>query len=458
MQKVLNRLPRLEVRTWLMISLLFLIWLKPFVTVFSNVAVTFFIIPCSIVLFCFMLRKKRISIDVFSITLMLSVAFLVIADVKNGEFSLASLARLGTISIYMLAIGLVPKDMSREAIRAERLTVMMTYVCLMLPLFILVVVSFFIGRPIRLPSADGYIGIEGIGAIESRIRVLCHPNVAARDAVGCMLFCIYGFYSFNKRWVKAILGLAFVVFAFALIHAQCRTCNLMISIALGAMAFRWIYLRLNGKTKGVVAGIAVGLVVILLIMSLISMLFGFNVKIVSANNPIITDELTGELRGGKAGALDVFDNGRDYIWKNGMTYLCEHPSNFVIGMGTGDIMEKIVAETEPWLSDAWKPHLHNSYLEALARGGIPLVACILVFLVFLIKPCMLMLTDGDNRGDRGAHILPILVGILLINGITEELLFTSIRTFNLFFYFAAGHIMYEYGRMKEAKQEKLLQK
>lgn len=457
MQKVLNRLPRLEARTWYILAFVFFMWCKFFATFISNVMVTFVLVPLGIIMLGYDIRKKRISFNAFSLVMVVSLALLALANIKSGDFELNTWARFSAILVFMLIFGIVPQKVDARQAQKERKKATMLFICLMFPFFLLAVISVVIARPIPFPGAEVPIGIWNVGSIVDRVRILAHPNISARIALGCIIFCIYNMYGCSNRWKKAFLIIAIAVFSFGMIHAQSRTCNIMCAIALGAMAFRWAYIRLNGNIRGIIAGLAVCVAIVLIVMSLIGTVYSTNIKIVSVIHPELAENVNTELRGGD-GQLDVFDNGRDYIWENGITYLCEHPSNFIIGMGTGDIMEKIVEETEPWLSDAWKPHLHNSYLEALARGGVPLIVCILAFLLLLVKPCVLILTDKDNIKDKGAYLFPILLGILLINGLTEEILFTGIRTFSLFFYFAAGHIMYEYGRMKEAKQAKLIQK
>lgn len=450
MQKVLNGLPKLEKRTWYVLALTFFLWSKLFATILTNAIGSFVMIPLGIIMLAFSIRKKRIGLNMCVKMLILSLAFLALANITSGQFEFGPWARLGTIMIFMLVAGTIPKDMDKDAARKERKIIATTFVCLMLPFFVLAIISVYTGSLFSVPGVVRYIGIQSIGNIEERIWILGHPNIAGRMGIGCMLFSIYCLHAYRSRWAKAFFAFAMVVFALGMIHTQSRTCNIMFAVLLGALSFRWVYIKLSGKAKGIIAGLAVCIVVAVIAMLMVNAIYAFDIEVASKLHPEYSEGVTGKMRGGAHDALDAFDDGRDLIWKAGITYLKDNPSDLVFGMGTGSIMKKIVADTgaETWDYAGTAAHLHNSYLEALARGGILFVLCILVYLFALIKPCLMTLVDGDSERDRGAYIFPIMVAVLLLNGLMEEVLFTGTRPFSMFFYFAAGHTLFEYGRIR----------
>ena len=87
------------------------------------------------------------------------------------------------------------------------------------------------------------------------------------------------------------------------------------------------------------------------------------------------------------------------------------------------------------------PSLHNSFLECLVRGGLPLLICVLGYLCMLVKPALRTLLARETEERRGEWVLPVLVVALILVSLTENMIFTSGAWGNGLFFLTAGWLL-----------------
>ena len=135
------------------------------------------------------------------------------------------------------------------------------------------------------------------------------------------------------------------------------------------------------------------------------------------------------------GAVDVFSNGRDEIWREALRYMRAHPVTFLLGLGSGEI-QSVVMDSASWTSTVYT--LHNSFVDCLVRGGIPFLLCMLGYLCMLVRPALRALTGAQHRGEA---VPAILVGAMLLVSLTEVTIFLSASFVNCVFFLAAGYLL-----------------
>lgn len=448
MQKIMNRLPKLEERSYFMAALIGSFLFTSMLRGIGFVLFTFFILPWSIGVFHSSIKQRRLCFTGYNVSLMLSMLFLGLATILNRDLSASTLYGLALTGVFTLTAGIIPRGTKREDIKIEMYAVFMIAVCLMVPFMLLGVISVFSGRPIYFLWEKSPIGIGTVGAIQDRIRVFCHPNITSRGALIGFICAAYCMLNTQKKAIRVFLAASMVVFVLTMVHTQSRTINIVFGIVAGLFLFRNIYIKAKNKTLGFVIGSIAVVAVFALVLKMMSLLFSVDIGIAKAI--MSTDELAADAvsRAVSDGTFDVLGNGRGFIWENALKYLMDHPSFLVFGMGSGDVMSRIAIEIPDMGNYA---HLHNGLLDALARGGVPMLVCCLASLLLLIKPCVSLLLAPEAEGNKGAFILPIFVGAMLIASLTEAILFSTPSLATFFFYLVAGYIMYGYRENKEAK-------
>jgi len=238
-----------------------------------------------------------------------------------------------------------------------------------------------------------------------------------------------------------VFGAALIPFVLTLAHTQSRACFIALGAAVGAMVFRFVWLKLAGKGKllAAAAGLAAAAAGMMTVVYGLSAIVSIDLRIAMKTSGLETLRTGGATRAETEGTFNVLSTGRDNIWRLTWEFLRAKPEYLVIGMGPGDIIGTM-AETVPDIS--FYAHLHNSFVEALVRGGLPYLLCVLGFLGTMVGPALRTLTAPTTDRNRGLFVMPMLVGALLLIGLMESILFCETRMGNMMFFFGCGCLTY----------------
>ena len=264
--------------------------------------------------------------------------------------------------------------------------------------------------------------------------MLIHPNGTARAAVVAALMAIYLIMVARRRWTKALCGVCIAILTLAhrprsVPHEQHRLWRgagrAGVSAAYGcawkaARAARSSELRSGRPSRSLWWSFWAGF---------------FTLDVWIAQSLAGQQETAAVSRAVTDGAVDVFSNGRDEIWREALRYMRAHPVTFLLGLGSGEI-QSVVMDSASWTSTVYT--LHNSFVGCLVRGGIPFLLCMLGYLCMLVRPALRALTGAQHRGEA---VPAILVGALLLVSLTEVTIFLSASFVNCVFFLAAGHLL-----------------
>lgn len=395
---------------------------------------------------------------------------------QNRRRTLKGLTVLTHACGAMLVAGIVPEGTDDAHLRREGRLICLLVAGLWLTYLIPAVATVFTGRPIETDWLPSKLGIQMPGLVADRIWALMHPNstgICAATGILCMLYCLHAPW---RRGLKVLLVLIIVADVMALAHSQSRTAEIALGMGLGAVAFRFVWLRRANRPRRMLLGLAAWGLTLVLTVILVSGVFTVDVfaakrmsaaaesslmekmrqnaaekKYVDRIEDVIIDEAT-EIADGvmvprtmSAGLLDVFSNGRGVIWSNTVDYLVHHPADMLLGMGSDDIIERMKTynpERYP------AKYLHNGFLEVLARGGVFMLIFLLGTLALLVRPAARALTTPAGA-DAGGYMFAVLAGTLLLLPLVESLLFTDATVYNLLFFYAAGRVMHADRRASE---------
>lgn len=351
----------------------------------------------------------------------------------------------GTFFVVSLFILYVPANMSIQEIRKNLFGIGCMMVCLYLPFVLIALFSVFTGRTIRIPGFNGYIGIQVPGNVGERIRIFCNTNITARYLAFNILFCLYAICVKKDRRLRAFCFACILINFVGLTHTQSRTGLIALAAALGTCAFRFVYLRLKKRGWRLLAAGAVCIVIAAVVLEGANLINKTDIRIAQKLYAQSTQTLeTAEegtaltTRVAQQGQFDVYSSGRGDIWPPTIQYMLDHPEKLLLGLGQGNVMEEIGQEHPQILSYA---HLHNSFLSCAVRCGVPFLICILGFLCTLVRPAWRMLLQTEDETNRGMFIIPVFIVMLLLMGITEEVLFISTSYGNLLFYLMCGFVL-----------------
>lgn len=375
----------------------------------------------------------------------------------------------------MLVAGILPREMDDRHLRRESRAIALFVVISALAFTLPAVISVFIARPVVLPFLPSEtIGIREAGFIRDRIRALQHPNKVAQLAIVGLFYAVYCLMNGTGRGLRAALIASIVVFTLALAHTQSRGGNIAMGLGVGAMAFRLVFRRLEGRRWRVPAGLLSGGLALIATILLVNGLFTADLLIVSQYNTVAhaeggnlldslkqsaaekADEEKGDAiaqglvdlavekedgvvvsRAMASGATEVFSSGRGRIWREALDYLAHHPVELLLGMGSGDVVDRMKAYNPDRF---YSYHLHNGFLEVLARGGVFMLLGVLWLLWLMVRPCARMLV-ADDPDEPGSCVFPILIGMLLATAMVEALLFTDATAYDFIFFCAAARVM-----------------
>ena len=434
MERIRTWFKDMRARSWfvaLLTGVNLLFWVIPKL---SRLGMWFAVLPFALILLTLQLVKREIRWNAYTINLFAMAVFYILAWVRNPDFSYRALYPLILSCICMTVVGIVPKNDSGRAFRAGTLAIAAITLALMTLLSVMGTISVFTGRQLRFLWKQAYVGVQYSGVPGSRLFLLFSSNAAAALCVLSIMFVVYWLYNRPAPWLKVVLACAIVPLTISLIHCQSRGNNIALAAGLGALAFRALYLRGFRGKKRIWVALAAWAIVFFCMLALFNVIFKIDMHIASAF--MKKEEVSSsESRSVTSGTFDMLGSGRGALWRNGIHYLLSHPSKLLLGMGAGDTVPAMRVEIPEMEAVT---HLHNAFLETLARGGIPMLLSALAMLAMLVKPCLTLLVAQEAEEDRGLHVLVIMIGMLLLMSMVEVGLFSYANIRNiLFFYFSA---------------------
>lgn len=354
-------------------------------------------------------------------------------------------------SLYLL---FVPKSHSKNDMRSEVFWLACLMVGLYLPLELLALLSVFTGKVFHLPLFTGVVGITTAGSVSDRIRIFGNTNTVAIIAAMNVLLSIYAISASQKKHTKAFFIFAILVNYITLSHTLSRTSSIAFSAAVAALAFRNVFLQITKRKLRWIAGIAAALAAFWIVLNGINGIYKTDILIaqrLTAKNVEVATEISEVTsRIDTQGQFNVNSSGRGDIWISTLKYMKNHPLILLFGQGQVDSIEWIGKEY-PEISQYL--NIHNSYLAAAFYCGVPFLICVLLFLGTLVPSAVRMLLRKEDCEERGNFVFPIMVGMILITGIGEELLFVKLSCPNFMLYLFCGYLL-RFGSPEKAQIER----
>ena len=405
----------------------------------SNAFFSAFLLPWATGMIYFSLRKHTIRKNAALIWSCLSIVAFVISGIMTKEIC-AEWGYGVWLLVFCSFFLLSPcRNMTTHEQHNELLSVAALMITAFMPFAFLCMISVFLARPFNVPFLDYPLGVMGTGDAGSRILIFSHPNITSRFAVVNILLGLYAFCRVQRKSARLYFGLNILLNTMVLSHTQSRTCFIALAAGIAALLFRHIFLRSSKKSWRFLIASVAAIVPFALILVFLNGLYKADVTLAQtvqladvSIQPIVT-------RAASQGQFDVFSNGRDTIWLTGFQYLLDNPRYLLFGMGSKNIMERITSSYPIMASFA---HLHNSFLECLARYGILYLLSILGLLCAMLVPAIKVLLMPVRYENRGIAFSAVIVGVLLIMSIPEKMLFTNADWSNLLFYFLCGHVLH----------------
>ena len=426
----------MKARSWFVALLAgtnMLYWILPLI---SRYSMSLVVLPFALILLAVQLARREIRWNAYAVSLFLMAAFYILAWARNLDLSYRATYPLILSCASMTIVGIVPKDCPEKTLRTETLTLAAMILTVMVSLAIVGMTSVFVGRKLPFLWKEACVGLKRNGRPNSRIYLLMHPNASASMCAMAILFAIHWLNRQPTRWLKGVLACAIVPLAFAIIHCQSRSCNIAMATGVGALIFRALYLRGFRGKKRIWVALAAWVLTFFCLLWLSNVIFQMDMRVAKA---LLKTENTGRTvsRTVTDGTFDMLSNGRGSVWSITLRYLLKHPSKLLLGMGSGDLIPIIKAE----FPELREQSLVNAYLETLARGGIPMFLCAMAMCVMLVKPCITLLVAEETEENRGMHVFPIMIGMLLMISVVEVGLFSYANLRNILFFYAAGRVM-----------------
>lgn len=450
-EKWTKRLRRLSERQWFLLALFGSVLLGSFFERGRMALQLYCVLPWAAGLCYSQLRGRRMARTAANGFLLAGALVLTAACAYRSAFDMPRWLALAGMGVYALVVS--QPEGGPKALRGELRVVAALLVICVTPMMLLGVASVFAGRPFQFLNEKIPVGITGAGELTSRIQVLGNTNTAARSSVLAVILAVYLLCVSRRRWIKALLAVSIVILTMALAHTQSRTGLVAYGAAAGAMAFRGIWLKLEGRKGRWAAALLAALAAAGIAMAGVNLVYSVDIRIASALQARRTAGMEAEAVDAVSRAVssDVIypeGSGRLEIWRNVAAYLKSHPKTFLVGLGTGNIVHQVVDASS---LEANTAHLHNSLLECLVRGGVPLLICAVGYLCALVKPAARALTAREPEVRRGEWVLAVLVGVLTVMSMTENTIYTSGAWANGLFFLAAGWLLNEKTEAEESE-------
>ncbi len=331
-----------------------------------------------------------------------------------------------------------PQSLSPEAIKDEFCAICTVYLICYLPLLLIALASLFSGIAMFIPGDNGYpVGIVATGNLTERFRVMDNANDCARIEMMCILLAIYLFINRKQigwRIFSVITGLANLM---VLSHTQSRTGTIALSLAIGVLAFRAMYVRLSRKGLRIVVGALACALAFFVVLNGVQLLRKADIAI-AKRTAVTVDESTIDAASytEKLGQFDVNSSGRPAMWRRIGEYMLSHPKALLTGVTGGNVMD-VVDEGTGITYDM--RNTHNSLIDCATSSGVPFMLIILAFLIYMIPRCWRVLTG--NCGHAEYIFVAIIVG-MLVDSVSEIGLFATLKGENSLFMLACGYVLY----------------
>lgn len=422
----------------------------PIATKLSWLILAMILIPWGITLAYRGFREHASSKKAYFLFAGMGVAIYLCASVLSGESYTDWRDYVYLTAIFVFGLMLVPKKTSVAQMHVQLSWIGAMFVLIYLPFQIAALISQFTGATISVPFVKYLLGLQGKNAFDGRMAVLYNPNVCARYSCCCIIFCLYALFARKNKGLKAFCIFAIGVNTLVIVHTQCRTCYIALGLIAALLCFRAIYLAMASKRiLRIGVGLAAAAAAFALMLTMLNGIYVADLKIAYAmTEKTETTQETDEAvtivpRSEKEGMFDASTSGRTEIWTAALKYMRANPKTLIVGMGSKSPMAKIseYATYPEWYISS-NLHLHNSYLSALAHGGVFYLLSILAFLGTLIRPCWNLLIAPSKGENRGLFLLPVAVVMFLAFGMMEEAVFLFGEVTNVFFYVFTGLILH----------------
>ena len=434
-EKIVGTLRRTPERTWFLLSLFVSTLLGSFFQRGRMALQLYLVIPWAIGLVYSRLRGRRMAKTAANGFLLAAALVFTATCVYREDFDMPRWLALIGMGVYALAVS--QPDGGPDRLRHEMRAVAVLLLVCVTPMMLMGLTSVFVGRPFQFLNETRPVGIVAPGEITSRIQVLSNTNSAGRSSVLVSILAVYLFCISRRRWVKGLTVACIVVLTMTLAHTQSRTSVIAYGAAAGAMVFRGLWLKLEGRRGRALAAAAGAAIAIAAAVLGVSLLYSLDIRIASALQSQ-RGAADASSRALDDGVLDVLGTGRGELWGSTLNYLKAYPRTLLVGLGTGNIVQQVL---DPSSVQFNAPNLHNSFLECLLCGGLPLLICALGYLCALVKPALRALLARETDERRGEWVLPVLTMALVLISLTENTIFTSGVWANGLFFLTAGWLL-----------------
>lgn len=308
---------------------------------------------------------------------------------------------------------------------------------------------------IILPGTTESIGVGG----DARLNILSHPNTTGAFAVITFALGVWLMAGSRFRgWIAVPLCAMLAVIYIVCALTTSRTSMLQIACFLGMMA-AILVLRHPPKqlkkrlTQFACAFVAAGLVFALSFESFGWIVNGWNTARNSTQSAIaetipepvaepvaepekVSEQVSARPIGRDLGTL----TGRTDIWARGIELLRSNASMRWFG-STSQIFPELEALTA-----------HNSYLQVAMCLGIPGLLLALCFTVRILWLCIRVFFLQFNKATLTEQILACMLPMLLINTISEPIVFYhAVPVYNVIFFLVYGYLSETDRRLRQAR-------
>ena len=409
-----------------------------------------FLLPAMLILAAFAMRDEGVKRDVPMLLGCAAVTWAVLAGLLNGRAfdNGSAIGYLSLMACWFFALRL-PRDTTAAQMEDEFIAIGMVYMVCYLPFLLVALYSLFSGKLIQTPLDAKGLGLETAGFLKDRLRVLENQNICGRNMMMCVLFSIY--ILIRRKGLGLRIFSIFVLIAnlMALTHTQSRGNIISLSIAIGVIAFRYVYMWVRRRGWRVVAGLAACAAAFFLMVGITNVLFDVDLAIAKKTAVVIDEELMQQDNYiDRFGQFDVMSSGRQWVWEVTGKYLKTHPRQLLLGINAPSIMQEI-GTVDPGISNL--RHVHNSLLDCIVNCGLPYMLIVLAFLVYMIPKCWRVVTKSG--GDDGSQIYVAMLVGLLAESMTEVMLFVRVTSYNTLFMLMCGYILHICKSMDREKKE-----
>lgn len=295
-----------------------------------------------------------------------------------------------------------------------------------------------------------YLGSE-MGVQDSRLYTASlHPNGSAILFLIGLILTLYLVFQYRKRWMAVPAAVMILGFYLGIALTVSRTVMIELSLLVGMLSalyccrriVRHNWLRLAVAGMAFIAAMGITYVSFDVAVNGISALqqgewFSSasaqavtevtptpDPEMAVANRPLIQDIST--------------LTGRTKIWKAIIPLVKARPKTVFIGLLNSELHSELGKYTKlPSSGDA-----HNAWLQTFLNMGLPGLILSICFTLFALRSAWHILISGMNKTSWAEKILVLLSLLLLVNCLTEWILFVEMFScVNMIFFFVLGYML-----------------